>query len=206
MIASAPVFRFDSARHVYTLDGQQIPSVTQLLDAAQLVKGKKYFTESSRQRGSEVHALAADYDLGVDLGGILEKSGVRAYVLGYIGAAMALKPRWEAVEEPEVHPVFRFAGTPDRVGTVFGRPTVAEIKTGARSDEHAVQVALQAVLISHRLRIDPDDIQRIVIYTKKTGKYETDQWKAKADRVDEEKHTHRLDLERAFKVLKEHAC
>jgi hypothetical protein len=53
------------------------------------------------------------------------------------------------LEEPRGHAALGFAGTPDRVGTLNGRPTILEIKTGTEAGWHGLQTAAQDVLL-HR--------------------------------------------------------
>lgn len=187
-----PVFRFDDANgeHAYYLDDVRIPSITQLIERAGLLKGQDYYTEASRERGQEVHRLCADFDLGVlDVARL--DSPFRGYVLAYEAACKALRPSWDAIEVADVHPGFRFAGRTDRLGTVLKRRTVGEIKSAAKTSHHAVQTALQAVLASARWPLPAEAWQRLTIYVKPSGKFTVEQ------------HTDRRDLDVAMRLIKE---
>lgn len=167
----APAFRFEPVDHSYYLDDHKIPSITQLIERGGLLgPGADYYTESSRDRGHEVHRLCADYDLGaLDLPRL--ESPHRGYVLAYIAASQALKPSWTEIEEADAHPKYRFAGRIDRAGVVLGRQTVAELKSAAKAKHHQIQTALQAILKSARHGLPAESWQRLVIYLKNTGKY-----------------------------------
>ena len=191
MIA-APSFRFDEAEHAYYLDGKRIPSITQLLDAGGLVNGAAYFTEESRRRGTEVHQLCADYDMGA-LDPLTVTSNRRPYLMAYVAACSALKPTWDAIEEADVHPAHGFAGRTDRVGFVLNRQTVAEIKSAAKAKHHAIQTALQAVLASVRWPLPAEHWQRLVVYVKPSGKFSV------------ERHEDRRDFDVAMDLIRRFA-
>ena len=189
---AAPSFRFDEARHEYFLGDKRIPSITQLLDMGGLVNGAAYFTEESRRRGTEVHQLCADWDMGA-LDPLTVTSNRLPYLLGYIAASAALKPTWEAIEEADVHPGYGFAGRTDRVGLVLKRKTVAEIKSAAKAKHHAIQTALQALLASARWPLPAEKWQRLVIYVKATGKFTV------------ERHEDRRDFDTALDLIRRFA-
>lgn len=192
MIAAVP-FTYDATRHSYAIDGRPVPSVTQLLKLGGLVDDS-FYTEESRRRGSWVHEVCANYDLGVDVVSQIAESKWKGYVLAYLAACARLQPSWEAIEEAEVHPSLRFGGRPDRLGQVLGRPTVCELKTGPKvrpvrreqdsdgetyfvnigCEPHRIQTALQAWLVAWRLGVKPADLQRLVIYLQLSGKYVVD--------------------------------
>ena len=126
--------------------GQILPSITAMLQRAGLVDDR-WFTEASRERGSAVHQWCLDYDLGA-LRPELMPPSYAPYCAAYRDALTVLTPTWEHCEVPMAHPD-GWAGRPDRVGTMHGKPTVLEIKTGGYAPEHRVQTALQALLVGH---------------------------------------------------------
>jgi hypothetical protein len=181
VIQPAPIYTFDAAAHAYHVDGVRVPSITQLLDKGGLVNGAAYFTEESRRRGHAVHSLCMDFELGNLTLERLE-SPYRGYVLGYVEAVTALKPTWDQIEIFDIHPTLRFGGRPDRVGQCFARYTVAEIKSAAKAKHHAVQTALQAILVGGRHGLPKaEDLQRLVIYVKANGKYSIESHENKSD-------------------------
>lgn len=190
--ALAPSLRFEAAEHEYYLDGVLIPSVTQMLLATGHIK-PRYYSDDGRERGAAVHRLTAAYDRGtLDLDAVKDHRG---YVLAYVEAMRQIRPVWAQIEEMAVHPGYPFAGTPDRVGQVFGVWTIPEIKTGGREKWHAIQTALQAILISVSSGpgggLPPQSYQRATIYLKPSG------------RPSLEHHPDRHDLDRAYDVLKD---
>lgn len=188
--SSAPVFRFEVAKHEYFLNEQRIPSASELLERGGLYgDAAKFYTEAGRDRGTDVHDLTRDYDLGaLDIKQL--ETPNRGAVLGYIAASVALNPAWECIEEAECHAGYRFGCRPDRVGAVMERPTIAEIKRAAKAKWHAVQTALQALAVSYRTGIRPEDYQRLVIYVKPTGKFTV------------EVHQDRRDFDTAMQLIR----
>jgi hypothetical protein len=162
------IFRFDAKSHTYTVGGKRVLSITQLLTVSGEVN-EEFFTDEGSARGTAVHKLTANFDMGaIDLatgGGVY-----RPYLLAYADALALIPHRWTAIEEPFVHRGYRFAGTPDRVGIVRGAASVFEIKSGGFSKSHQVQTALQAILVSDRLQLPPEMIQRYVLYVTPKGR------------------------------------
>ena len=166
---SAPAeFRYDALGHRYFLDNEEIPSLSSLLKQDGLVD-TTYMTDEGRDRGTAVHSLCTTLDLGADLPPLVEQ--YRGYVAAYEAAVETLRPEWECIEEAEVSRRWRFGCRPDRVGLVYGLPSIVELKTGGKEPWHALQLALQAIAVSERTLLPPDRYQRIVIYLKDTGRY-----------------------------------
>lgn len=183
-------FRFDPVAHAYTIEGVRVPSITQLLKRAGLVDDT-WYTDDARDRGTRVHDLTAAYDLGglalEDVVGFEEHA---AYLQHYVEFVKMVRPEWGYVEVPFVHEAHRFGGRPDRVGRVFAMASVVEIKSGAPEKAHAVQTALQAILVAPLLTLPPELIQRYVVYLT-PEKFKVEHY-----------HSNR-DLDRARKVLRE---
>ena len=167
----------------------RIPSITQLIDLGELDPGKPFYPKSARDRGTDVHAMAMDYDLGV-VRTWPEGTPNRGAALAYAAAMRQLKPTWEWIEVFDYHPEFRFGGRLDRAGVVFGRKTVLEIKRGVKARQvrykmtgggevltsaHAVQLALQSILAGRRWGLPEEMIQRISLYVRDTGKHPADE-------------------------------
>lgn len=190
---SAPAFRFDADTHTYRLvrTAEALPHITGMLTASGWVDDE-WYTDEGRERGHAVHALTAEHDLGAISSENLRQfeSVYRGYLLAYIDALGMVKPEWEWVEEPLVHPFYGYAGRPDRGGTVYGVKSVGEIKSGAPDKSHRIQTALQAMLFSPIIRLPAEMIHRYVFYLKPTGK-----WKI-------ERHPDRRDFDEAKRIAK----
>lgn len=169
----APVtFRFDSNEHVYLNPdtGQEYPHITGMLVEAGYVN-PRWFTEESRERGSAVHRMTADYDLGAlePTDEVVANSAYKGWLLAHVKAVQMIRPTFEHIEEPRVSR-YGFGGRPDRDGLVYGAVSVVEIKSGGYEAAHPIQMALQAILVGEERNLPPEGIQRYCLYLKKNGK------------------------------------
>lgn len=181
MITAAP-FRFDADAHEY-IDletGAVLAHITQMLEATGWVNSR-WFTDESRQRGTAVHKLTADFDLGaLDVRACV--SPYRGYLLGHVAAMEVLKPDILSVEEPIVHPApRRFGGRPDRVVRLYGLLGVLEIKSGGKEPCHPIQTALQAMLVAIDQGLPPECLSRWCLYLKPSGKFTLEHHRAARD-------------------------
>lgn len=186
-------FRFEPITHRYTLldGGAELPSITQLLKMARLVNDE-FYTDESRERGTAVHDLTAAYDLGaLTLDGC--KSTFKPYLLAHAQAMTMLKPEILAIEQPAVHPVYRYGGRADRILKLSGLRGVWEIKSGAREKSHPIQTALQAMLDSVECGIPADGLWRWCCYVKPSGKFSV------------EVHDNKSDYDVAREILRDYA-
>mgnify|MGYP001575772267 CR=1 FL=1 len=136
---------FDPINHTYTLDGKVYPSVTQIIDAADLIDDR-WYTTFAATKGTYVAEATAFDDRGV-----LDESSVDAVILPYIEAWRKFRRDSGYVpleiESPIVNTDFGFAGPPDRArGMWSGRPIGLDIKTGVAEDWHDVQVGGYSIL------------------------------------------------------------
>lgn len=183
-------FRFESVGHEYFDEHGPIPSVTQLLERAGLVD-TTFYTEASRERGSQVHALTSAFDLG-SLDTDDPNMPHRGYLLAYMAAMDQLKPNWTDIEVAHLHPGYRFAGRIDRTGLCLGQQTVCEIKSGAPHASHRIQLALYALLAAHASNLkSPHAWQRVCLYLRPNGRFKV------------EIHRDRRDFDKALEVIQE---
>jgi len=147
---------FDERSHTYRVDGQVVPSVTQILEHAQFVDPTG-FTEVSRSRGALVHRSVELYDLGR----MPRNPGVPE-VQGYLEAYIRFKEESGFVDrESEVRlgsALYRFAGTLDKVGAFHlpgsqaGIEAIVDIKTGEPARWWGMQLAGYQILDQERTR------------------------------------------------------
>lgn len=178
--ASVP-FRFDAQHHDYIdLETSEVlPHITGMLERAGLIDDT-WYTEESSARGTAVHRLTADFDLGaLDVASCVSR--YRGYLLGHVKAMQILQPDILAVEEPIVHPVYKFGGRPDRYVIIRGLRGLIEIKSGAEEKSHQIQTALQAELLSLTAGIPPAGLQRLGLYVKDKGKFKIVEHKDRRD-------------------------
>lgn len=182
-------FRFNAADHVYTdlVTGAVLPHITGMLERTGWVDDT-FYTEESCERGLIVHAMTSDYDLGaLDPDTCIGKH--RGYLLGHVACMRRLRPTWDAIEVPLVHPHWKFGGRPDRVGVVLRERCVFEIKTAVPSRAHAIQTALQAVLVASQHELPAAQFVRYCEYLTPKGKYKL------------ERHIDRGDFDEAYRIL-----
>lgn len=183
-------FRFDARTHEYIRDtGEVARHITGMLIESGWVDPTHY-TEESRVRGSAVHRLTADYDLGAltDIKGC--SSPYKGWLLGHVAAVDLLKPEWIAIEEPVIHPVFGYGGRPDRTLRLDDALSVWEEKSGAKDKAHAIQTALQAILVAPQFGIPAEAIRRYAIYVKENARFQV------------EEHVRRQDFTEARRIIR----
>jgi len=136
-----------------------------------------------------VHRLTADYDLGaLPVDDCVSK--YRGYLLAHVACMKALRPVWEAIEEPVIHPAWRFGGRPDRVGTVQRQWTVLEVKSGVEAPSHAIQTALQCILVAPGHPLPAEQWRRLALYLKDNGRFKLIE------------HKNPLDFETAYQIIR----
>lgn len=176
-IATNLLFRFDREHHQYIdlATGELLPHITEMLERTGWINDD-WYTEESSARGTAVHALATRYllegwdtpMLNVAIGNTREE--LAGYFRSFIKAMQVLRPEILAVEEPMVHPHYRYGGRPDLVAKLTRAIAVIETKTGAPEKSHQIQTALQAILVAPRFQVQPSMILRYGLYTAADGK------------------------------------
>lgn len=164
------ILQFFDKGHIYMLDGQRLPCVSDLcrfLHREIYKDAPLWQMEAAADRGTKVHAATE----------ALDKTGraeIEDEYLPYLQAYAAFRRehdvQWELIEHPDYHPVHRYAGTIDRYGMVDGFKTLLDIKT-----TYLVYKPLcSASLNLYRLMLEArgKDVERLVIlHLKKDGSY-----------------------------------
>lgn len=140
-----------------------------------------WFTEESSERGQVVHQLTADYDLGAIEDPRSVTSEHKGYFLAHVHAMKLAGLEVLAVEEPLVHPFYRFGVRPDRAVNDRGMVGPLEIKTGDPAKSHPLQTALQAIALEAKLLIPPELQQRLCLYLKPNGRFKLEEHKDRSD-------------------------
>lgn len=124
------MIEFDEARHIYTVDGKTVPSVTHITRflSVDLMTANTWARDAAADRGTRVHAITACIDYG-------EMPEVEEDIAGYVDAYLRFladySVEWDGIERIVYCEEFGYAGTCDRFGRVDGVPTVLDIKTSA---------------------------------------------------------------------------
>jgi len=124
---------FDEEKHIYTVDGLEVPSVTEICSP---LTGIKYDTDMAalrlaKARGTAVHE-ATEYD---DLGCLYEEDIDFQYV-DYINAWREFKRDYNPTMLMSEFQMFSydFAGTCDRIANIDGCTVLIDIKTTSSMD------------------------------------------------------------------------
>lgn len=200
-MSTAPV-GYVAASHTYIdmRTGEERPHITGMLEQTGWVK-TGFYTEEGSDRGTVVHSLTEDFDLGVLSREDITREPFGLYALGWVDAMERLRPQhrdpergamergWEQVEVLHLSPRYGFGGKPDRVGLVFGADAVVEIKTGGRDKSHPIQTALQVLLLEHTRPFPPTAWRRLCVYLRPNGRFTI------------EPHENPRDIEEARRVI-----
>jgi len=171
--------KFDPHGHVYTLrneDGtewRRLPSVTEILQVVGLIDFGAInldVLERAAKFGTAVHQACALDDLGD-----LDEQSLDPNLKPYLDAWRSFRGdmKFDAIEQPLWHPVYGFAGTPDRIK----ENTIWDIKTGTTVyPSSAIQLAGYSILA------DIPTAKRIVVQLLPTGKYQVHEFRGRSDR------------------------
>jgi PD-(D/E)XK nuclease superfamily len=134
---------FDELKHEYRHGGKVVHSVTQILQNAGLIDlsmVKEDVLEYRRVLGTAVHRATELYDQDD-----LDVDSLDDRIRPYLDAWVKFKSDTQIViEENELrlfHPVYRFAGTLDRVGKIGKDRALIDLKTGLMYPSYGPQTA-----------------------------------------------------------------
>ena len=164
---------FDEATHCYTVDGEELPSVTHIcrfLSVDVTAKASPWLRDIAADRGSRVHAYTVVLDYGEEPEDI--DPDCEGYVLAYRRFLKDYKPEWAGIETVMGSVKLGYAGTCDRYGTVNGVSTVVDIKTGSTLNKVAVNSQLEGYdyLLMETKQFYPEAC--CVLHLRKDGTYD----------------------------------
>lgn len=147
---------FDDVAHIYRVDGEIIPSVTQIIRDAGLMPDPRFYAPGSAARGTASHSAVALY-LAAKAAkrdpAVIEAWRQELHPLirprfdAFLLFEKASKFRAEAWEILVHNPIYRYAGRLDllcRLGGSRGERWILDIKTGPPAPWHALQSAAYA--------------------------------------------------------------
>ena len=164
------ILQFFDRGHIYMLDGQRLPCVSDLcrfLHREIYKDAPLWQMEAAADRGTKVHAATE----------ALDKTGwaeIEDEYLPYLQAYAAFRRehdvQWELIEHPDYHPAHRYAGTIDRYGMVDGFKTLLDIKTTYRVYKPLCSASLN--LYRMMLEARGKTVERLLIlHLRKDGSY-----------------------------------
>lgn len=164
-------FEFDAGRHIYRLNGADVPGVTSVMQDVGVVDFSM-LTESTRTmalaRGRKIHT-ATQFDDEGDL----DESGLDPQLLGYVAAWRKFRAETgftpDLIEHRGYHEALRYAGTLDRRGIINGKPAILDIKSNHAPYWTKYQTAAYAAFFP-----DPRTYHRIAVELHKDGTYKAE--------------------------------
>ena len=153
----AQLLFFDEG-HKYTLDGEELPSVSELTRfISREIYGDvgQFNLDRAADRGTAVHKATELLD---KYGTVEIDEDISPYLKAYIAFRKEHKCEWQKIEYATHHPENLYAGTLDRVGTVDGKLVVLDIKTSS-----TIQKPLYTAQLNLYRKTLSDPIEQLVI-------------------------------------------
>lgn len=163
----AKLIFFDEG-HRYMLDGEQIPSVSEIIRFISreiYANVTQYNLDHAADRGTRVHKACELLD---KYGTVQIDDDIEGYVEAYVKFRKEHNVTWDSIECACFSPEKDYAGTLDRIGMLDGELVILDIKTSC-----VVQKMLaEAQLNLYRRMVVGKDIKRLVIlHLKADGTY-----------------------------------
>lgn len=161
---------FYDKSHVYELDGDRIPCVSDLCRFIhkEIYKDAPLWQmEAAADRGTKVHAATEALD---KTGRAEIEDAYLPYLQAYARFRQEHEVAWELIEHADYHPELMYAGTIDRYGLVDGYRTLVDLKTTYR----VYKPLCGASLNLYRLILEAQQkaVERLtIIHLKKDGTY-----------------------------------
>lgn len=114
--------------HKYTVDGEEVPSVSELtrfLTRELYNEAPQFVLDQAAKRGTSVHKATEAID---KFGTVEVEDDLAGYVKAYVSFLKDMQPEWEKIEWSVCNDKL-YAGTVDRYGTINSVPVVLDIKT-----------------------------------------------------------------------------
>jgi hypothetical protein len=156
--------------HTYTVDGQEYPSVTQILKDCGLID-ITWYTDETAQRGTFVHECLQLIDQGTPSVLLDYGEDIGGYINAYLQFKKDALYKILQIEKPLYSSEYGFAGTPDRICELNGKYSIIDIKTGQKQDWHRLQLS------GYKLLLGESKPLLYGLYLKNTGKYKLEPYK-----------------------------
>ena len=145
--------------HIYELDGERIPSVSEITRfLAREIYGdvQQFRLDRAAERGTKIHKLTEALD---KYGEIDADAESLPYIKAYLKFRQEHDVQWEEIEKPRFHPDGLYAGTIDRMGMIDGRRGILDIKNVYRIHKPLYEAAQNL----YRMTYDPGFIEVLYI-------------------------------------------
>ena len=165
---------FDPETHTYRMEGEIIPSVTQILKDVGLID-TTFFAPEHAERGTRIHEATVFWDeTGMDDDTLPEEW------TGYLSAWKKFREETGFVSS-HIEQAFccdeGYAGTVDRIGKTHKiNPLLLDIKTGPPQPWHRLQLAAYTLMVKRELNIPIWDMWGV--HLRKDGIYAVESYKS----------------------------
>lgn len=171
---------YNDSLHEYMFNGKYVPSVTTILVDEGLID-TKFFTDEGRKRGKLVHKLIENHCKGAHC---LHSEDLSPYLDAFKNFQRDCNWESSIIEQPFA--CEQYAGTPDQIGTLGGKPAIIDIKTGTISAATGLQLAayekLYAIYLKRTFgKADIGKIHRIAVQLTDTRRYILTEYKDRND-------------------------
>lgn len=161
---------FDEEKHLYFVDGEKMPSVTEIIAP---ITAKHYGSISQEvlrmaaERGTIVHEACEEIDYGLEAEVPAE---FEPFVKAYCDFVNDYRVEYLGVEQIVYNREGRYCGTCDRWGRMTGKDFVLDIKTTTSPTKQAKMAGCcQTVAYADALNIP--DAERYLLYLDRKGGY-----------------------------------
>ena len=167
---------FIEKTHTYLLDGEEVPSVSEIIRFAEREVYKepnKFQMDQAADRGTRVHKACEE----LDRTGSCECDGdIAGYVNAYAKFLADNKVEWDMIEQPVIGLGGRYAGTLDRLGKLNDKKVILDIKTtrtitGKHKVLYGAQMSMYAAARTPDNKGLPDDADLYILQLKDDGTY-----------------------------------
>lgn len=156
--------------HKYTLDGEELPSVSELCRfISREIYGdvSQYNLDRAAERGTSVHKATEALD---KYGKIDVEDWILPYVQAYIKFRQEHAAAWQKIEFSTHHPTDKYAGTLDRYGVLDGTLSILDIKTSYAI--HAPLCSAQLNLYRRMMEANQFQVEKLfILHLKKDAQY-----------------------------------
>lgn len=165
----ATLLFFDQG-HKYTVDGQDLPSVSELCRfLSREIYGdiNQYTLDAAADRGTRVHKATEALDL---YGKVDVDDDILPYLQAYLDFRKEHQVTWEKIEYATYHPEDGYAGTIDRYGVLDGKRVIVDYKTTSVIHKPLCTATLnlyRRTMVRNGFQVDA----LFILQLKKDGKY-----------------------------------